>query len=139
MSRMTIDRGPTGVQAAGADAPVNNMSITIQDRSGPIRIDAVLEIDNTGVAIVAPDVASIAVNGVSVALTQRTHTLGAAGRVNLKLEHVIEAPAVGDIITVRWSGTVQAGHQLLAGASALSVQALPVNAAVMAGIGPATA
>jgi hypothetical protein len=69
MAKVTIDRGPTAAQALGADAPVNNMSLTIQDRVGPIMVRAVLEIDNTGVAIVAPDSASIALNGVAIAAT----------------------------------------------------------------------
>ncbi len=139
MARITVDRGPAAPQALGADAPVNNIAVTIQDRSGPVLVRGVLEIDNTGAAIVAPDSASIAVNGVTVAATTRTHSIGAAGRVTLPLEHVIEAPAVGDIITLRVTGTAQAGHQLLADRSSLTVQALPANAALLAGIGPATA
>lgn len=139
MAKRTTDRGPAVAQAVTvAEQAVNNISVTIQDRAGPVSLKGVFTITNPA-AQTPTDTVMIAKNGVLFggALSSLTHI------ASDRLQGVVEAEdqaVVGDIYTLRISSTVAgAGHELVAGQTSLTVEALGQDAALVAGIGPATA
>lgn len=139
MAKSTVDRGPAVAQAVTvAEQVVNNISVTIIDRAGPVALRGVFTITNPA-AQTPTDSVFLAKNGVAIAGVSSSLTFIASSRMQAVLEHVDQA-AVGDVYTMRISSTVAgAGHQLEAGQCSLTVEALDPNAAVVAGIGPALA
>jgi hypothetical protein len=139
MAKATIDRGPAVVQAVTvAEQAVNNISITIQDRPGPVLLLGMFTVTNPA-AQTPTDSLLLAKNGVAIvgAVSSLTHI--ASDRLQGVVHHVDQA-VVGDVYTMRISSTVAgAGHQLEAGQCSLTVEALSQDAALVAGIGPATA
>lgn len=140
MAKATIDVGPVAAQALTVGiVAVSNIGVTIQDRSGPIKLDAVLTVNNPAAS--TPTVtASIRKNGVAIASTTRTLVMTASIRVPIVMQHIDLAPAVGDVFALEVATSAAiAVHELTAGQSHLLVEALGQDAALVAGIGPATA
>lgn len=139
MAKVTVDRGPAVAQAVTvAEQVVNNISVTITDRPGPVLLIGVFTVTNPA-AQTPTDTLLLAKNGVAIvgAVSSLTHI--ASDRLQGVVHHTDQA-AVGDVYTLRISSTVAgAGHQLEAGQCSLTVEALDPNAAVVAGVGPALA
>jgi hypothetical protein len=140
MAKITVDVGPVAAQALTAGiAAVNNIGVTIQDRSGPVAVKADFTVNNPAAS--TPTVtASIRKNGVTVASTTRSLIMVASSRGPIHIEHVDLAPVVGDVfaLEIQTSAAV-AAHELTANQTSLTVEALGQDAALVAGIGPATA
>lgn len=140
MAKVTVDIGPVAVQALTTGAlPVNNIGVTIQDRSGPIAVRGDFTVNNPAAS--TPTVtAAIRKNAVQIASTVRTLIMVASSRVPIHIEHVDLAPVVGDVFTLEiLTSAAVAAHELTANQSSLTVEALGQDAALVAGIGPATA
>jgi hypothetical protein len=140
MAKVTVDIGPVAAQALTAGiVAVSNIGVTIQDRSGPVRVIADFTVNNPAAS--TPTVtASIRKNAVTIATTTRTLVMVASSRVPMHIEHVDLAPAVGDVfaLEIQTSAAV-ATHELTANQTSLTVEALGQDAAEVAGVGPATA
>lgn len=138
MAKVTVDVGPTAAQALTVGiAVVNNISVAVIDRAGPVKLSADLTVNNPAAS--TPTVtASLRKNGVIIATTSRTLVMVASSRVPIHIEHVDLAAAVGDIfqIEVNTSAAV-ASHELTAGQTSLVVEALSQDAALCAGVGSA--
>jgi hypothetical protein len=139
MAKAVVDRGPTAIQAVTvAEQAVSNIGLTIVDRPGPVLLRGVFTITNPA-AQTPTDTLLLAKNGVAIAGAISTVTHLASDRLQGVVEHVDQA-VVGDVYSMRISSTVAgAGHQLEAGQSSLLVEALSQDAALVAGVGPATA
>jgi hypothetical protein len=139
MAKVTVDVGPAAAQALAGAAPVNNISITIADRVGPIALRGIFTINNPAAS--TPTVtAAIRKNAVQIASTVRTTVLVASQRVQMVIEHADLAPAVGDQYTLEIATSAAvANHELTASQTSLTVEALSQDAAMCAGIGPSTA
>lgn len=139
MAKVTVDVGPAAAQALAAAAAVNNIGVTIQDRVGPIALRGAFTVNNPAAS--TPTVtAAIRKNGVQIASTVRTLIMVASSRVPIYIEHVDLAPVVGDVYTLEIATSAAvAAHELTANQTALTVEALGQDAALVAGIGPATA
>lgn len=139
MAKMTLDRGPAAnFTVVVAEAVVPNMSITIEDRVGPIRVQAVLTVDNAGAGANTIN-GRIARNGVAIALADRTMVMTNVTRQCMVLDFIELAPTVGDVFTIRASvAAVVVPTLLVAGQCSLMVEGVSQDAAVVAGIGPAT-
>lgn len=140
MAKVTLDVGPAVNQTVVvAIAAVNNIGVTIVDRGGPVALRAVLTVDNAG-AGGNTLTASIRKNGVIVAGTTRTAILVAVSRVAVVLEHVDLVAAVGDVYALEVNvAAVVVPTLLIANQCHLAVEALGQDAALVAGIGAATA
>lgn len=140
MAKTTIDVGPAAnFTAVVAAAAVPNMSIAIVDRAGPVAIRAGVTVDNAGAGFNTVTL-TIAKNAVAIAATTRTIVMIAASRQNVSLEHVDLVAAVGDAYTIQANtAAVVVPILLLANQCHLVVEALGQDAALVAGIGPATA
>ena len=138
MAKVTVDVGPAAAQALGAVAAVNNIGVTIQDRPGPVRLSGVLTINNPAAS--TPTVTgAIRKNGVQVASTVRTMVMTASIRMPMVIDHVDLAAAVGDVYTLEAATSAAvAAHELTVNQTSLTVEALSQDAALVAGIGPAT-
>ena len=140
MAKVTIDVGPAAAQAIPAvETLVNNISVAIVDRGGPVALRALFTVNNPAAS--TPTVtASIRKNGVEIASTVRTLVMTASIRVPIYIEHIDLAAVVGDVYTlaIETSAAV-AAHELTANQSSLTVEALSQDAALCAGIGPALA
>jgi len=140
MAKITIDVGPVAAQAlAAAETLVNNIGVTIADRAGPVALRAMFTVNNPAAS--TPTVTcSIRKNAVEIASTVRTILFAASTRMQMLTEHVDLVAAVGDVYTlaIETSAAV-ANHELTAGQTHLVVEALSQDAALCAGIGPATA
>mgnify|MGYP006373441821 CR=1 FL=1 len=139
MSLVTVDRGPAVAQAVTvAEQVVNNISVSIIDRAGPVLLLGMFNVTNPA-AQTPTDTLLLAKNGVAIpgAVSSLTHI--ASDRLQGVVHHFDQA-AVGDVYTLRISSTVAgAGHQLEAGQSSLTVIGLNPNAALSAGISAALA
>jgi len=138
MAKVTVDVGPAAAQALGAVAAVNNIGVTIQDRPGPVRLSGVLTINNPAAS--TPTVTcAIRKNGVQVLSTVRTMVMTASIRMPIVIDHVDLAAAVGDVYTLEAATSAAvAAHELTANQTSLTVEGLSQDAALVAGIGPAT-
>lgn len=140
MAKVTLDSGPVAVQALTVgQLPVNNIGVTIVDRGGPVRVSGAFTVNNPAAS--TPTVtAGIRKNGVQIASTIRTLVMVASSRVPIHIDHIDLAAAVGDVfaLDVQTSAAV-AGHELPANQTSLTVEALSQDAALCAGVGPATA
>ena len=138
MAKVTVDVGPAAAQAVpGVAAAVNNISVAVVDRAGPVRVIADLTVNNPAAS--TPTVtAAIRKNGVQVASTVRTLVMVASSRVPMHIEHVDLAAVVGDTYTIEIvSSAPVAAHELTANQTSLTVEALSNDAARCAGIGAA--
>ena len=139
MPKVTVDVGPAAAQALGAVAPVNNISVAIVDRGGPVKISGAFVVNNPAANTPTVTVA-VRKNGVQIASSVRTAIMVASSRVSIPVEHVDLAAAVGDVYTLEAAtSAAAANHELTANQTHLTVEALSQDAAVVAGIGPAAA
>jgi hypothetical protein len=140
MAKVTLDVGPAANQTVVvAIAAVNNIGVTIQDRGGPVALRAGLTVDNAG-AGANTLTTSLRKNGVIIAVTTKTVILVAATRQNVSLEHVDLSATVGDVYAIEANvAAVVVPTLLIANQCHLLVEALSQDAALVAGIGPATA
>jgi len=140
MAKVVVDVGPAAAQALTVGiAAVNNIGPTVIDRGGPVRLEGVLTVNNPAAS--TPTVtAALRKNGVQIASTVRTIVMVASSRVQMLLDHIDPAAAVGDIFTmeVNTSAAV-AAHELTANQSSLVCEGLSSDGALCAGIGPAVA
>jgi uncharacterized integral membrane protein len=139
MAKITVDVGPVAAQALAAVAPVNNIGVAIVDRAGPIALRAGFTVNNPAAS--TPTVtAAIRKNAVQIASTVRTIIMVASQRVSMFIDHVDLAPVVGDVYTLEIATSAAvAAHELTANQTSLTVEALGQDAALVAGIGAATA
>lgn len=139
MAKVTVDVGPAAAQALGAAAPVNNISVAVVDRGGPVALRGSFTVNNPAAS--TPTVTcAIRKNGVQIASTVRSMIMVASERKQVVIEHVDLNAAVGDTYTLEAATSAAvANHELTANQSALVVEALSQDAAVVAGIGAAAA
>lgn len=140
MAKMTVDVGPAADQTVVvAIAAVNNIGVTIADRAGPVALRAGVTVDNAGAGANTCTV-SMRKNGVIIASTTRSIVMIAVSRQSMVLEHVDLVAAVGDVYALQANvAAVVVPTLLLTNQSHLVVEALGQDAALVAGIGPATA
>lgn len=138
MAKMTIDIGPTVDQALGAQAAVNDISVAVVDRGGPVNLRVVSEILNAPAANPSV-VVGIAKNGVIMPNASRTIVMQLSSRTTFSVEAFEPAAVVGDVFTVRVSSSIPgASHHVTAGQTRFVVESVGQDAAVCAGIGVAT-
>lgn len=140
MAKVTVDVGPAAAQALTAGLlPVNNISVAVVDRPGPVMLRGTLTINNPAAS--TPTVtAGLRKNGVQIATTVRSMVMTASIRMPIYIEHVDLVAAVGDVYTMEIvTSAAVAAHELTANQSSLTVEALSQDAALCAGIGPALA
>lgn len=140
MAKIVLDLGPAAQQAiAAAPAAVNNISVTIVDRGGPVYLSGVIECHN-GSAASRTYTAAILKNAVQVASTVRAIEVATLLRAQVTVEHVDLAAAVGDVYQLEIDAdTADAASVIEINKAHLIVQGVSQNGAVCAGIGAATA
>lgn len=140
MAKITVDVGPAAAQALAVGvAAVNNISVAIVDRGGPVRLSGRFAVNNPAASTPTVTMA-LRKNGVQIASTVRTMVMVASTRNHCGIEHVDLAAAVGDVYTMEAATSAAvASHELRANENSLTVEGLGQDAAVVAGIGPATA
>ena len=140
MAKVVVDVGPAAAQALTVGiAAVNNIGPTVIDRGGPVLLRGVLTVNNPAAS--TPTVtAALRKNGVQIASTVRTLVMVASQRVQMYLDHIDPAAAVGDIFAMEINTSAAvAAHELTANQSSLSCEGLSSDGALCAGIGPAVA
>lgn|SRR5574341_128463 len=140
MAKVTMDRGPVAQQAIpAAPAAVNNIGVAIVDRSGPVRVFGQVECNN-GSAATRTYTAAIRRNGVQIAETVQVIEVATLLTGLVAVMFVDLAPAVGDIFTLEIDAdAADAASVIDINRAFLYVEALSQDAALCAGIGPATA
>lgn len=140
MAKVTLDVGPAANQTVVvAVAAVNNIGVTIQDRNGPVALRASVIVDNAGAGANTCTV-SMRKNAVLIPNTTRSLVMIAASRQSVTIDHVDLAAVVGDVYALEANvAAVVTATLLLANQTSLFVEALSQDAALVAGIGPATA
>ena len=140
MAKIVVDVGPAAAQAIpAAVAAVNNIGVTIVDRGGPVKLTADFTVNNPAAS--TPTVtAAIRKNAVQIASTVRTLVMVASSRVPIHIEHVDLAAVAGDVFTLEIvTSAAVAAHELTANQTSLTVEGISQDAALVAGIGAATA
>lgn len=140
MAKVTSDVGPAANQTVVvAPAPVNNISMTVASRGGPVRFDVDLTVDNAG-AGANTFTATINKNGVPVVPTTRTIVMVAASRQYVHISHFDPLAAVGDVFTIGVNvAAVVVPTLLLANQCTLVSEAVSRDDSTVAGIGAAVA
>lgn len=140
MAKITIDRGPAAQQAIpAAPAVVNNIAVAVADRAGPVALRAVVECHN-GSAASRTYTAAIRKNAVQIAATVQDIEVATLLRAQVVMEHVDLVATVGDTYTVEIDAdAADAASVIEMNKAYLVVEALSQDAALCAGIGPATA
>jgi len=138
MAKKVVDVGPNAAQAVpGAAAAVNNISLAVVDRGGPVALTANFTVNNPAAS--TPTVtAAIRKNAVQIASTVRTLVMVASSRVPIHIEHVDPNAVVGDVYTLEIvTSAPVASHELTANQSSLTMEGLSADAAMSAGVGVA--
>ena len=140
MAKVTVDVGPAVAQALTVGVQsVNNISVAVVDRAGPVRLTGQFAINNPAASTPTVTMA-LRKNGNQIAGTVRTMVMVASSRNNYPIDHVDPAAAVGDVYTMEAATSAAvAVHELRANENSLTVEALGQDAAVVAGVGAATA
>lgn len=140
MAKIVIDRGPAAQQAIpAAPAPVNNISLMIVDRGGPVVVRGQVECHN-GSAASRTYIAAVRKNGVQVAETVRTIEVATLLRAQVMVEHVDLVAVVGDVYTLEIDAdAADAASVIEINGASLIAEGMSQNGALCAGIGPATA
>lgn len=140
MAKSTLDAGPAAnFTVVVAVAAIPNISVAVVDRAGPVALRASVTVDNAGAGANTCSLV-IAKNAVGIATSVRTIVMIAASRQNVSLEALDLVAVVGDVYTIRANvAAVVVPTLILANEAHLVVEALGQDAALVAGIGPATA
>jgi hypothetical protein len=140
MAKITLDRGPAAQQAIpAAPAAVNNIGVSVADRAGPVLVRGVIECHN-GSAASRTYTAAIRKNAVQVALTVQNIEVATLLRSQIVVEHVDLVATVGDTYTLEIDAdAADAASVIEINGAYMIVEALSQDAALVAGIGPATA
>lgn len=140
MAKIVLDQGPAAQQAIPATAAaVNNISLTIVDRGGPVKLSGVIECHN-GSAASRTYTAAIRKNAVQVASTVRDIEVATLLRAQVILEHVDLAAAVGDVYQLEIDAdAADAASVIEINKAHLVVEGVSQDGAVVAGVGVATA
>ena len=140
MAKITVDYGPVAQQAIpAAPAIVNNIGVSVVDRAGPVLIRAQIECHN-GSAASRTYTGAVRKNGVQVLLTVVNVEVATLLRSVIPLLHFEPAAAVGDIFTLEIDAdAADAASVIEINGAVMMVEGLSKDAALVAGIGPATA
>lgn len=140
MAKATLDRGPAAQQAIpAAPAAVNNISVAVVDRAGPVKIEGLIECHN-GSAASRTYTAAVRKNGAQVVTTLMSVEVATLLRAIVPVVHLDLAAAVGDVYTLEIDAdAADAASVIEINGAVMIVEALSQDAALCAGIGPATA
>lgn len=140
MAKVTVDRGPVAQQAIpAAPAAVNNISVAVVDRGGPVKIEALIECHN-GSAASRTYTGAVRKNGVQVATTVMNIEVATLLRGQVVLMHVDPVAVVGDVFTLEIDAdAADAASVIEINGAVMIVEGMSKDAALVAGIGPAAA
>lgn len=139
MARRQIDHGPVAAFAVPAVAAViPNIGLTVGAARGPAMVRAVVNVTNP--AANAPGVTCrILKNAALLGAAAKTIVMIALSTVQIVVEEIDAAPAVGDIYTVELSTTsAAAGHEVGIGGASLLFDATPNDAVYVSEVGAVT-
>lgn len=139
MAKITLDRGPNSPTPLTLVAtPIPNMSVVLSDRPGIVLVSAIFSFFNVALNT-ATVTCRLLKNGISQGLPDFLHTSTGAGTFQVSINELHPSAAVGDVFTMDVKTSSEAvGHNLVSAGSSMSVQAISADAALCAGIGPAS-
>lgn len=140
MAKVTVDVGPAVNQTlVVAGSAINNIGVAIVDRGGPVSVRGGLTVDNAGAGANTVFL-SLRKNALVLGSSARTLIMVSGTRQAITLEAVDLVAVPGDVYSIHASvAAVVTPTLAMVNECYVTVEALSQDAALCAGIGPATA